>query len=139
MRANFPAYFLLFAAVTLPTISSAQKPKYGPGDPAATWKEADSIDGRWNDTDVGPFLASVLASPGGTAAKGLSIKVGDRQQGAVCYDTKTMSFRAGWTGGFVKFDPRRYGIVKSPSISGKVQFHNSQLGWAKSSVEYRGL
>jgi hypothetical protein len=139
MRARLLCCLLTSALFTTPTLSLAQKRPYEPGDPAATWKEADSIDGRWNETDVGPFLASVLKTPGGTAAKGLSIRVGDKQQGTVCYDTKTMSFRAAWTGGFLKFDPRRYGIVKSPSIAGKVQFHNSQPGWAKASVEYRGF
>ena len=80
-------------------VAFAQNLELPEGDPARTWKEADSIDGRWSQTDVGPFLAGVMKTPGGDFAKGLSLRVGDKQQGSVTYDTATCSFRAAWTGG----------------------------------------
>ena len=122
------------------------------------WKEADSVDSRWNQMEIGPFLSSIVPIPTGMAklplsrgsagaspsqvliAKGLSIKVGDRGQGTVCYDTKTMDLRAGWTGGFLKFDPARYGLINSPQIAGKVTFASlSGVGPEGSQFQYLGM
>jgi mono/diheme cytochrome c family protein/sugar phosphate isomerase/epimerase len=132
------------------------------------WKEADSVDNRWNQTDVGPFLASLMPLPDGRAklplsrgsagaspsqepspspaarpdivAKGLSIKVGDRGQGTVCYDTQTLSLRAAWTGGFLKFDPARYGLINSPKIAGDVAFASLKgFGWEGTDFQYLGM
>src|SRR6185503_7947486 len=59
--------------------------------------EKDWVDGRWSQTDVGPFLASTIQLPNGAIAKGLSIRVGDPPQASVCYDTGAGLLRAGWT------------------------------------------
>lgn len=117
----------------------AQRPELPEGDPARTWKEGDSNDGRWNETDVGPFLASVLNTPGGNVAKALSIRLGGRQQASVCYDTKTCALKAAWTNGFLKFSPRRYGITSSPAIDGSNLFSPKSNGYDKAEVQYRGL
>ncbi len=100
------------------------------------WTEQDSVDNRWNQSDVGPFLASIVPMPGQPpVAKGLSIKVGD--QGSVCYDTQTLGLRSAWTGGFLKFDPARYGIIAPPQMAGDVQFVSSpDAGWLAKSVKY---
>ncbi len=149
----FLANFLIMVLSAAAFAQIEKERDYAADDPAATWKEQDSVDGRWNETDIGPFIASVLPTPGGTVAKGLSIRVGDKQQGAVCYDLETMAMKAAWTGGFVKFNPRRYGIVSSPTIAGSVKFHTSAAGWSNttpddsalldkavpSDVEFRGL
>jgi sugar phosphate isomerase/epimerase/cytochrome c551/c552 len=105
------------------------------------WKEADSVDNRWNQTQIGPFLASIVPLPGQKPVeKGLSIKVGDRGQGTVCYDTQTLALRAGWTGGFLKFDPARYGLINSPQIAGKLAFVPSENPrWDAKQVQYVGL
>ena len=95
-RFIWAAFFCSVAVVASAQIKKERE--YDEADPAATWKEADSVDGRWNETDLGPFIASVLPTPGGTVAKGLSIRVGNNQQGAVCYDLETMAMRAAWTG-----------------------------------------
>lgn len=61
------------------------------------------MDARWNQADVGPFLASILKTPAGTIAKALSIRVGDAtgtNAGTMCYDTKACAFRGGWVGDF---------------------------------------
>ncbi len=102
------------------------------------WTEKDSVDNRWNQTDVGPFLASIVPMPGQPpVTKGLSIKVGDNA--SVCYDTQTMALRSIWTGGFLKFDPARYGIISSPQMDGDVQFLSSpDAGWVAKSVKYLG-
>jgi hypothetical protein len=134
------AISIVAAAFCIATpVAFAQIPELPEGDPARTWKEADSIDGRWNQTDIGPFLASVLKTSGGDVAKGLSIRVGEKQQAAVAYDTATCSFRAAWTGGFLKFDPRRYGIVAAPAIDGEVILSPNAGGWIDSKTKYVGL
>jgi len=117
----------------------AQRPELPQGDPARTWKESDSQDGRWNEMEIGPFLASVLRTPGGAIAKGLSIKVGDKERASVCYDTKNCTLRCAWTGGFLKFNDRRYGITSSPQIDGEVQLVTSGAGWGDCRTDYRGL
>jgi sugar phosphate isomerase/epimerase/cytochrome c2 len=105
------------------------------------WQESDSVDNRWNQTEIGPFLASIVPLPGQKpVAKGLSIKVGDRGQGTVCYDTESLALRAAWTGGFLEFDPARYGLINSPRIAGELSFaSSSSAAWEGHRVRYRGL
>ncbi len=78
-------------------------------------EEKDWSDSRWNQTDVGPFLASSLQTPGGTVVKALSVKVGSGSEASVCYDLGKPSMRAGWTGGFLKFQAVRFGIMGPPA------------------------
>ena len=105
------------------------------------WAEQDSVDNRWNQSDVGPFLASIVPMPGQPpVAKGLSIRVGGKEQASVCYDTQTMGLRSAWTGGFLKFDPARYGLIAPPQMAGDVQFVSSpDAGWVAKSVKYLGM
>ena len=85
-------------------------PGQEPADPGETWKEEDSIDDRWNYADIGPFLSSVLKTPAGPIAKGLSIRLGNPAGTAVGYDLQTGSMRIAWSGNFLSFDARRYGL-----------------------------
>ena len=103
------------------------------------WTEQDSVDNRWSQADVGPFLASIVPMPGQPpVAKALSIKVGDNA--SVCYDTQTMALRSAWTGGFLKFNPARYGIIAPPMMDGESQFLSSpDAGWQAKSVNFRGF
>lgn len=136
------SFILVVGSITillLTSLARAQRPWLPEGDPARTWKESDSRDDRWNKMQIGPFLASVLPTPGGAIAKGLSIKVGDGQQATVGYDTSGCAMRVGWTGGFLKFNPRRYGITSSPQIDGDVQIVLSDVGWGEGKLPYRGL
>src|SRR3954469_21640835 len=84
--------------------------------------EPDWRDNRWNQMDVGPFIASSLKLANGTIAKGLSIRVGEKGEAAVCFDTASVTLRAGWKGGFLDFDPARYGLINMPKIAGDIQF-----------------
>jgi hypothetical protein len=103
------------------------------------WEEPDSFDARWNYTQIGPFLGSVIATPTGDVAKGLSIKIGDRSAATVCYDLGSMTPRASWQGGFLKFNQRRNGIWFAPEIDGTLRFCDAGPTWGESSVRYRGL
>src|SRR6058998_897362 len=77
-------------------------------------KESDWIDARWSRTAFGNFQASLLALPEGTIAKGLSVRVGERGEAALAYDTASLALRAGWTDGFLEFSSDRYGLIRAP-------------------------
>ncbi len=120
--------------------------KSQPGEHAAAGREPalqaerDWVDDRWNRTEVGPFLASNLQWSGGRVAKGLSIKVGERQAGAVCFDTAACTYRAAWLGGFLRFDPARFGLIESPQIDGTLAWASSpRVGWSGTPPRYSGL
>ena len=103
------------------------------------WEEADSRDGRWNDMEIGPCLASVVALPEGTVAKGLTLRLGTVAEGAVCYDTRDLTLRAFWTGGFLRFDPARFGVISAPVPQGELQLAwPQQPSWGNADVQFRG-
>jgi len=101
-------------------------------------QESDWVDARWNQTEVGPFLASSLSIAGARIAKGLSIKVGDNAEGTVCYDTADASWRAAWLGGFLRFDAARYGLLRAPAMDGELILQ-APVPNPKSDAHYRGL
>ncbi|MEY2411374.1 MAG: hypothetical protein QOF48_4044 [Verrucomicrobiota bacterium] len=111
----------------------------GPRD-VGSQNEKDWIDNRWSRTDVGQFLSSLVDTPHGTVARGLSIKVGSRDEGTVCFDSKNLSWRAAWTGGFLVFDAARYGLIKIPKIDGSIVWSQGATpGWVGSSNRFSGL
>jgi type 1 glutamine amidotransferase/mono/diheme cytochrome c family protein len=104
------------------------------------WTEDDSKDGRWNQTEVGRHLASILQPPGKVVRKGLSLKLGDNQRAAVCFDTERLQYRTLWTDGFLKFDPARFGVIRAPQIAGTPQWISAAGGgWAHERTEYVGM
>ncbi|MDG2224612.1 MAG: hypothetical protein P8L85_24735 [Rubripirellula sp.] len=89
-------------------------------------------DNRWQQTDVGPFLAGSIATPAGLTLKGMAIRVGQSGQAAVCYDTARCRLSAAWTGGFLNFDPRRFGVIRHPAAAGEIFLSTKRLaGWAR--------
>jgi mono/diheme cytochrome c family protein len=128
-----------------PTLSLQDKPKqkdhYGPEVVGFSWKEADSVDDRWKESEIGRFLASSLPLPAGrgTVERGLSIRVGPRQEGTVCFDTGALKWRAAWTGKFLNFTPARFGLIAPPEIAGGPLFVTGPgPGW-QGTTHYRGL
>jgi type 1 glutamine amidotransferase/mono/diheme cytochrome c family protein len=106
--------------------------------------EGDWVDGRWSRTETGPFLSSSLETPsgppGGTVRKALSVRVGDAGEAAVCFDTATLTLRAGWKGGFLSLSPKRFGLIEMPRIAGEVVFAAAEgPAWGDARVSYRGL
>ena len=93
--------------------------------------EEDWADGRWNQTDVGPFMSGSILTPHGRTLKGIAIKLGDKSQAAVCFNTELLGYSAAWAGGFLEFDPRRYGLTGSTKPKGRILFANGMTpGWA---------
>jgi hypothetical protein len=102
--------------------------------------EGDWADARWNQTVVGPFLASNLKTPAGMIAKALSIRVGNNGEATVCYDTGKPSLRGAWTGGFLKFDGRRFGLLGAPAAAGEWAFSaTSSVGWENADARHEAL
>ncbi|HJN12628.1 MAG TPA: DUF6797 domain-containing protein [Pirellulaceae bacterium] len=89
-------------------------------------------DNRWQQSDVGPFLSGSIATAKGPTLKGIAIRVGDQGQAAVCFDTARLRISAAWTGDFLEFDARRFGLVRPPRAAGEISFSTEKMvGWAK--------
>lgn len=128
--------------VPKPTVELTKPDHWGIEGVGFKWKEEDSRDDRWKDVNIGRFLASSLplGTAAGTVAKGLSIRLGDKQEATVCYDTEHCKLRAAWTGGFLKFTPARYGLIMPPLMDGEPQFLASETpGWDAKEIRYRGM
>ena len=88
-------------------------------------------DNRWQKADVGPFITGSISAQKGAVLKGIAIRVGDRQQASVCFDTAQLRISAGWTGDFIAFGPRRFGLIEKPRVAGPIFFSTPrQAGWA---------
>ena len=95
------------------------------GEPPASGREPgvqaekDWVDNRWQRSEVGPFLASSVRLPDGSSVvRGLTVRVGP--EASVLYDLAQGSVRAVWTGGFLKFDATRFGLIGTPVPEGTV-------------------
>lgn len=138
------------ARTARPILAASGPPGRVAGEPLSsgrepgTQEEKDWVDNRWQETDIGPFLASNLRlSPQETIAKGLTVKLGEDHQAAVAYDTATGAVRAFWIDGFLQFDPTRFGLIGTPKPAGSLQFTavSSLPGQTPESsrFEFRGL
>ncbi|MDB6059025.1 MAG: putative heme-binding protein [Verrucomicrobiales bacterium] len=126
MRFAFP---LVFLAIFMAFASEVR-----PVDRDASWR-----DERWNKTDLGQFVSSSIQQSNLTVVKALSIKVGDNNEAAVCYDMAACAMRLAWTGSFLHFVPTKYGVVTPPEIAGTVTYHVSQPEPWNFPVRYRGF
>ncbi len=87
-------------------------------------KESDWVDARYAKVKFGPFVSGHIATPKGGTHKGIAIRVGEKGQGTMVFDTDLCTWRAGWTGGFLKTDPSRYGLIRALKPDGKMVFTN---------------
>ncbi len=130
---------MFFIAIAQPA-GIARSAEVVAGREPAAQVERDWVDNRWTKTEVGQFLASSLDLSGQRVAKGLSIKVGDNDEGTVCYDTRDCALRAAWLGGFLHFDPARFGLINSPRMAGRLAFTApAGAAWQSASNHYSGL
>jgi glucose/arabinose dehydrogenase len=91
----------------------------------AEQKEPDWVDARYAKVKFGPFVSGHIATPKGSTHKGIAIRVGEKGEGTMVFDTDLCIWRAGWTGGFLKTDPARYGLIRALKPDGQVVFANS--------------
>lgn len=121
-RRKFAA--ILTLCLSLPAAPAAEPGGVASPKEATTQTDADWVDDRWSKTDIGQFLGATVDIPDGRVSKGIAIKVGDHDQATVCFDTDTLRYAAGWTGGFLKLHPQRYGLIAAPSPVGSIAFKN---------------
>ena len=77
---------------------------------------------------------TALDLPGEKVVKAIEIKVGETNEAAVCFDTELLSYRAGWLGGFLQLNPKRYGLLETPKPKGTLQFKTGATpAWARDS------
>ncbi len=119
----------IFAQVT---VEDEEIQEYArPSKEIALQNESEWEDNRWQKTDVGPFLAGSILSQDDHTLKGIAIRVGEEGQATVCFDTARMRISSAWTGGFLKFGARRFGLIEFPEADGELFFTTKKMaGWA---------
>lgn len=70
-------------------------------------------DGRWNEIEVGEHRTTVFKPKGATILKGICVRLGTERELSACFDPMTLSYRALWQGGFLKYDPFRWGTSRN--------------------------
>ncbi|SVC97456.1 uncharacterized protein METZ01_LOCUS350310, partial [marine metagenome] len=117
----------IFLLLLCSTVTHAAAPKE-----VAKQTEGDWRDGRYSKVTFGPFVSGHIATPKGSTHKGIAIRVGEKGEGTMVFDTDLCAWRAGWTDGFLKTDPTRYGLIRALKPEGNVVFGRSPLpGGAK--------
>jgi cytochrome c2 len=100
------------------------------------WTEQDSVDDRLSRMDVGRFYSATIATPQEMTLKGIAVRVGEKSEAAVLFDTELLRVVCGWPVGegknFLEFNPARYGIIGPPKPNGPIAFHSPrQPGWSR--------
>lgn len=126
MRSRF------FLILVLPTLVAMASPAAAPNDPLKQ-KDPDWVDDRINDVDHGRFYHYSFTIPNRKTPKGIAIQVGDQGEGTVCFDTLLCSYGGAWTGGFLKFNSRRFAFMGPAAPVGSQSFQSTSTrpGWAK--------
>ncbi len=90
-------------------------------------------DGRWNDIDMGPILGQTVRHGKLGVGKGIAINLGTDQKLSVCFDPETLSYPMLWQGGFVSFDPFRWGTSRNAAPDGELWFENREksIQWTR--------
>ena len=106
-------------------------------------KEPDWVDDRWSKTDYGSLFSCSMRVGNRDVPKAMVIRVGEKDEAAVCFDAQNLIVQGAWTGDMVKINPGRYGLIRGPQPGGKVLFSPPKnTGWHEQkseSLRYRGL
>ena len=109
------------AAETKPAIDNSVRGT-GPANDPTRQTDADWMDDRYAKTMFGSFVSGHIATPKGSTHKGIAVQVGWKGEGTLVFDTDLCVWRAGWTGGFLKPHPRRYGLINPLTPEGTMVF-----------------
>lgn len=99
--------------------------------------DKDWTDGRFQNMDTGRFLGATVAVPGiPRTYKGISIRLGDKNEAAMIFDTNLLRMSAGWTGKYLTHSSRRFGLLNTPKAAGDIQFVTPEApGWSNDEIE----
>ena len=96
-------------------------------------------DGRWNEGDTGEHFSHVVKGPKNfNVEKGTCVKLGEPHALSTCFDPQSLSYRAVWQNGWVKFGPFRWGSSRGATLDGKIWFQSEQPRMPEGG-EYLGL
>src|SRR6185295_7225758 len=93
--------------------------------------------GRGYDMDYGPFLDyTVQLATNNVVTKGVTVRFGrGADSAAILFDTETLRYAAGWTGGWLNVSTTHLATYKGelpPRIAGQLLFTNEPgPGWAR--------
>ncbi len=74
-----------------------------------------------------------------TVGRAVCVRLGDNGELSACFDPDTLSYRALWQGGFVKFSKVRHGFINGMEADGmKLALPNSAARVAEGSMKYLG-
>ncbi len=79
-------------------------------------------DGRWNGIDMGSIWGQKIRSGKLALGKAVSVKLGSKSELSTCFDPETLSYPSLWQGGFIQFDPFRWGTSRNVSQVGEIWF-----------------
>lgn len=91
----------------------------------------------YQQMEKGPVYSGVISVPDeGVRPKGLSIRVGDKQQAAMHFDHDLLLMSAAWTGEFLEFNSNAdWGIRSTPFVAGRIRFTNPEVtGWTNQNM-----
>ena len=96
------------------------------------WTEQDSVDNRLQQMDVGRFYSATIWTPQEMTLKGIAVRIGEKSEASILFDTELLRVVCGWTGEFLEFNPARYGIIGPPKVGKEIAFHSPrQPGWSR--------
>ncbi len=100
-------------------------------------------DGRWNDIEMGSILGHTIRHQKFAAGKGVAVNLADGQL-STCFNPQTLSYPMVWEGGFIEFDPFRWGSSRNANVKGDVWYINQskEMAWTREGqsvpTRYRG-
>ena len=91
-------------------------------------------DERWNDAEMGEVITQVLRTKAFSVLKAICVRLGDERELSACFDPLTLSYRAIWEGGFVKFEGFRWGTSRNAHIDGTPWYLKREAGLPEGGV-----
>jgi len=99
--------------------------------------ENDGEDGRWNNIEMGPVWRQSVRYEQLNFGKGVSAHLGEAGSMGISFDPLSLSYRCVWEGGFINFDPWRWGTSRNALPDGDMWFtdNDPSLAWTVESKE----
>jgi len=82
-------------------------------------------DGRWNEQIHGGMIGGRLNVDKVPLHKAVNLQLGEKQQLSASFDPWTLTYREVWSGGFVEYNPYRWGTSRGLTRVGDAMFKHS--------------